>query len=54
MASCALQSLERHILDLEREDDVPGWLVPERYFRYQSDGDARLLVGVFHHNAPTS
>lgn len=51
LASCALQSLERHILDLEREDDVPGWLVPERYFRYQSDGDARPLVGVFHHNA---
>ena len=51
LASCSLQSLERHILDLERADDVPGWLIPERYFRYQHDGDARPLVGIFHHNA---
>jgi uncharacterized protein len=48
--SCALTSLERHVLGLERQDDVPGWLIPERYLRYQRDGDARPLVGVFHHN----
>ncbi len=51
LPSCALQSLERHILRLERHDDVPGWLIPERYLRYQRDGDARPLVGIFEHNA---
>lgn len=51
LVSCALQSLETHVFGLERVDDVPGWLVPERYFRYQQDGDARPLVGIFHHNA---
>lgn len=51
LESCALTSLERHVLGLEREDDVPGWLIPERYLRYQRDGDARPLVGIFHHNA---
>lgn len=51
LASCALQSLERNILGLERSDDVPGWLIPERYLRYQRDGDARPLVGIFEHNA---
>lgn len=51
LASCALQALEAQVFGLERVDDVPGWLVPERYFRYQQDGDARPLVGIFHHNA---
>jgi len=51
LASCALTALERDILGLEREDDVPGWLIPYRYLTYQRDGDARPLVGVFQHNA---
>jgi len=51
LPSCALTSLEHHVLGLERADDVPGWLIPYRYFTYQRDGDARPLVGVFHHNA---
>lgn len=50
LPSCALQSLEQHVLGLERVDDVPGWLIPDRYFRYQQDGDARPLVGIFQHN----
>jgi uncharacterized protein YprB with RNaseH-like and TPR domain len=51
LESCALTALERDILGLERQDDVPGWMIPYRYFRYQQDGDARPLVGIFHHNA---
>ena len=48
--SCSLTSLEREIFSTHRQDDVPGWLIPYRYFRYQQDGDARPLVGIFHHN----
>ncbi len=48
--SCSLQSLEYHVFGLERQDDVPGWLIPQRYFNYQRDGDARGLVGIFRHN----
>ncbi len=51
LESCALTALERDILGLARQDDVPGWMVPYRYFRYQQEGDARPLVGVFEHNA---
>lgn len=51
LPSCALTSLERHVLGLDRVDDVPGWLIPDRYFSYQRDGDARGLAGIFHHNA---
>ncbi len=50
LPSCALQSLEYHVFGLERQDDVPGWLIPDRYFRFQADGDARPLVGIFQHN----
>jgi hypothetical protein len=50
LRDCSLGSLERQLLSFEREDDVPGWLVPERYLTYQRTGDARPLVGVFRHN----
>ena len=50
VGSCALTSLERSILGFERQDDVPGWLIPYRYLTYQRDGDARPLVGIFKHN----
>lgn len=49
--SCSLTSLEACVLGMERQDDVPGWLVPQRYRRYQVEGDARPLVGIFRHNA---
>jgi uncharacterized protein YprB with RNaseH-like and TPR domain len=51
LPSCTLTALERHILGFHRQDDVPGWMIPERYFRFQRDGDARALVGIFRHNA---
>ena len=33
-----------------RENDVPGYLVPEIYFRYLRTKDARDIEGVFEHN----
>ena len=49
--SCALSSLEAQVLGLARsQDDVPGWEIPARYFRYQRTGDSRELEGVFYHN----
>jgi uncharacterized protein YprB with RNaseH-like and TPR domain len=51
LPNCRLVSLEEHVLGLQRVDDVPGWMVPERYLRYQREGDARPLEGIFRHNA---
>jgi uncharacterized protein len=48
--SCALTAIERDILGLVRQDDVPGWEIPSRYFGYARTGDARGLEGVFEHN----
>lgn len=50
LESCALSSLERAILGVEREVDVPGWAIPNIYFEYLRTGDARPLVPVSEHN----
>jgi len=51
LESCALSSLEAHILGVERtEQDVPGYLIPQLYFDYLSGGDRRTLDPVFYHN----
>lgn len=52
LPSRRLGALEVDILGIARtEDEVPGYLVPEYYFDYIRTGDARILKGVFYHNA---
>lgn len=52
LPSRTLGNLEVAILDASRtEDDVPGWMIPEMFFNYLRDGDARPLRKVFYHNA---
>jgi tetratricopeptide (TPR) repeat protein len=48
--SCALQSLERHILGVGRAEDVESFLIPAIYHQFMRDGDARYLSRVFNHN----
>lgn len=50
LASCALGSLERHVLGIVRQGDVGGWEIPGRYFRYLRERDARPLAPVLQHN----
>ena len=50
LESCRLMELEYRLLGLEREDDVPGHLIPELYFRFLRTGDASQIGNVFHHN----
>lgn len=50
LADCRLETLETEILGLPRQDDVPGWLVPQIYFRFLKNGDARGLAQVAEHN----
>lgn len=52
LQSRRLGDLETHILSFTRtKDDIPGWLIPEIYQDYLHTSDARLLSGVFYHNA---
>lgn len=50
VSSCSLGALERTLLAAQREDDVPGFEVPARYFQFIRSGDARPLAGVLTHN----
>ncbi len=47
---CSLAVLEQQILGAWREDDVPGFEIPERYFHFVRSGDASPLAGVLEHN----
>jgi len=50
LESCSLSIVEREILKVSRDDDVPGYLIPEIYFRYLRTKDARAIKQVFEHN----
>jgi uncharacterized protein len=50
LPDCALQTIEQSVLDLHRADDLPGSLIPSRYFAWLRHGDPRLLDPVFTHN----
>jgi uncharacterized protein YprB with RNaseH-like and TPR domain len=52
LPSRTLANLEVQILHASRTDEeIPGWMIPQIYFDYLRDGDARPLLRVFYHNA---
>ncbi|HET9490786.1 MAG TPA: ribonuclease H-like domain-containing protein [Methylomirabilota bacterium] len=50
LADCRLHTLEREVLGLVREDDVPGALIPTLYFEFLKSRRAAPLARVFSHN----
>ncbi|MFN8609980.1 MAG: ribonuclease H-like domain-containing protein [Vulcanimicrobiota bacterium] len=50
LENCKLETLETRILGLPRQGDVPGWMVPQIFFRYLQTGCARGLAQVAEHN----
>lgn len=50
LGRCNLASLEAAVLGEEREDDLPGAQVPQRYFDYLKTGEFALLSDVLRHN----
>lgn len=49
--STSLRQLEDSVLDVARVDDIPGSLIPERYFRWLALRDPLLIEPVLDHNA---
>ena len=45
-----LATLEAEVLGVERENDIPGWEIPQRYFDWLRHHDGRLLASIFEHN----
>ncbi|MBE5786293.1 MAG: hypothetical protein E7324_02000 [Clostridiales bacterium] len=50
LKKCNLSCLEAAVLGLEREDDLPGAMVPERYFQYLKSKEFFLLEDILSHN----
>ncbi|MBN1648611.1 MAG: ribonuclease H-like domain-containing protein [Spirochaetales bacterium] len=50
IGSCALGDLEQMILDIQRTRDIPGSLIPERYFNYLRTAEPSLLSDIFEHH----
>lgn len=50
IGGCRLVELEEEVLGVQREDDVPGHLIPQRYFDFLQTGDAAPLADVLVHN----
>lgn len=50
LESCRLSNLERRVLGVRREGDLPGSEAPERFFQYLQTGDFSLLEEVIAHN----
>ncbi len=50
LKDCSLGNVEREILSICRDGDVPGYLIPQLWFRYLEERDARPLEGVLHHH----
>ncbi len=51
LSSCSLQSLEQALFEIDREGDIPGWLIPEVYFEYLHRDEFTRMPSVFLHNA---
>lgn len=47
---CTLGRLEDQLLGVEREDDLPGAMVPQAYFQYLKDRDFSQMEKVLEHN----
>jgi hypothetical protein len=50
LESCRLQSLEAALMGLRRHGDIPGEEIPQVYFDFVRQRDARKLARVFDHN----
>ena len=50
LENARLTTIEAHVLGVERDGDIPGFEIPQRYFDWLRRRDGRLLGDVFEHN----
>jgi uncharacterized protein len=50
LENARLSTIETQVLGVERDGDVPGFEIPQRYFDWLRQRDGRLLGDVFTHN----
>lgn len=50
LINCKLTTIERHLFNIIREDDIPSGLVPEFYQTYIKTGNIGPLIPIIEHN----
>ncbi len=50
LPSYSLSTLEEHVLHVRRESDIPGFMIPNAYFRSLLSGDLTVIEPVLQHN----
>ena len=50
LKSVALTQLERHVLQVDRGQDIPSETIPQRYFDFLRGGSPEAMAEVFRHN----
>ncbi len=50
LPDCRLQTLERHICNRVRHDDIPGSEIPDAYHAFVRSGNANRMVSILKHN----
>jgi hypothetical protein len=50
LRSVALAELERHILEMDRGQDIPSETIPQKYFDFLRGGPPAAIAEVFRHN----
>jgi uncharacterized protein YprB with RNaseH-like and TPR domain len=51
LPDCSLSTVEQSILNIRRNNDIPGSRVPGIYFDYQNNIQPERILSVLHHNA---
>jgi uncharacterized protein YprB with RNaseH-like and TPR domain len=47
---CSLISMEKHLLSFDRGEDIPGYLIPSKYFDYLYDRQPGMIPEIIRHN----
>ncbi len=50
LTDCSLQTAEGAVLGVERSGDIPGYLIPHRYFQYLRDRQFEPMRPILYHN----
>ena len=50
MSSCTLKSIEQHLLNIHRSNDIPGEFIPQAYFDFINTGVIHDIVRMIDHN----
>lgn len=50
LPACDLVSIEENVLNRYRNNDIPGWMIPQSYFNFLNTGVIHEIIRIIEHN----